>query len=93
MEDARGDFPVSEDGRRWWDGKTWQQMPEHWLNAEEATSDVTQISGAEYPAIAELIEFGDDIDAYLSRLGIDPNAFTEEEERVWASAESPDDSS
>lgn len=72
MKDMSDQFPLSDDGRWWWDGHDWQLVPEQWLNAGEAERETIQINADEYPALARILRFADDIDQYLVSIGIDP---------------------
>jgi hypothetical protein len=78
-----GDIPISIDGTQWFDGEEWHPVPRHWLNAEEAMSEVVQISPSEFPAIARLIEANGDFNRYLTSIGVDPSDLDDELITDW----------
>lgn len=65
---------MSEDGNYWWDGSEWQpvagqsQSPEA---VESSDTTTNQINSDEFPSIARVLYFGEDVDGYLQDLGID----------------------
>ena len=70
----------SEDGNFWWDGVAWQPVEADPLAAQTSTADYEQpMDWGEFPEIARLLHYGEDIDVYLTDLGIDPNIMRDDE--------------
>lgn len=69
---------LSEDGQWWWDGEEWQAVG----GASSESSDqsnVNQINADEFPSLARVLYFGEDIDGYLQDLGIDTTGLDTDE--------------
>jgi hypothetical protein len=80
------DAPRSEDGAYWWDGSQWQPVGGQDggggtpggaaadQGGQSLPADTFQVDPAEFPAFARLVYFvqAQDVDGYLSDLGIDP---------------------
>jgi hypothetical protein len=67
---------ISDDGNYWWDGEQWQpiaaQSQEPGQSGEEpVASGGIQINPEEYPSVARVIYFSNNVDGYLQDLGID----------------------
>jgi hypothetical protein len=61
----------SPDGHYWWDGAGWQLVEGH---GETSALDPNQpMDWTQFPELARTIQYGGDVDAYLTDLGIDPH--------------------
>jgi hypothetical protein len=71
MSDEDSDSQAPQDGTIWWwDGEQYQPIPPELLDPE--TSEVAlAISEDEYPDLAELVIYANNVDSYLERLGIE----------------------
>jgi hypothetical protein len=82
------DAPRSEDGAYWWDGSQWQPVGGQGGGSGSAPASTAagqggqslppetfHVDGSEFPAFARLVYFvqAQDVDGYLSDLGIDPS--------------------
>jgi hypothetical protein len=84
MTDVPEGAQLSEDGQWWWDGEQWQPVgggTSETTEGYESTdqSNVNQIDADEYPSLARVLYYGDDIDGYLQDLGIDPTGLDDDE--------------
>ena len=69
---------VSEDGQWWWDGEKWQAV-EGGASESSDQSNVNQINADDFPSLARVLYFGEDIDGYLRDLGIDTTGLDTDE--------------
>ena len=60
---------LSDDGKWWWDGTDWQAVE---TGSEDAAYWEQPMDWSEFPELARALHYGDDVDAYLQDLGIDP---------------------
>jgi hypothetical protein len=75
---------LSEDGYYWWDGSQWQLVDQSGDGA--AASDQAAMSGPspdepfpadQFPEIGRVLQYGNDVDAYLTDIGVDPSVITD----------------
>jgi hypothetical protein len=77
MTDVPEGAQLSEDGQWWWDGEQWQPVGGGTSESTESydqsyeQSTTNQIDADEYPSLARVLYFGEDVDGYLQDLGID----------------------
>jgi hypothetical protein len=77
------DAQKSEDGNWWWDGNQWQ--PVHGAQTASAgdqthTAQQDQpMDWSQFPELARVIQYGQDVDTYLQDLGVDPSKITDDE--------------
>jgi len=67
---------LSEDGNYWWDGSQWQPV-EDGPNQSGGDQPI-DVDWSQYPSLARAITYGQDVDAYLQDLGIDPSAISDD---------------
>jgi hypothetical protein len=71
---------LSEDGQWWWDGSQWQ--PVGGQSSDSSTggtgSSDAPMDWSQFPEIARAIHYGNDVDAYLTDMGVDPSVITED---------------
>lgn len=68
----------SEDGNYWWDGIAWQPVEAEAL-ASAAVGPEQPMDWSQFPEIARVLHYGEDIDVYLADLGVDPNIMCDDE--------------
>lgn len=68
------DGQLSEDGQWRWDGAEWQPV------ADAASSDLEQtMDWEQFPELGRMLHYGEDVDAYLTDLGVDPTLIDDDE--------------
>jgi hypothetical protein len=70
----------SEDGKWWWDGENWQAVEAAVAGGDGGYSDPNEpMDWGQFPELARMIHYGEDIDVYLQDLGVDPNIMCDDE--------------
>ena len=63
----------SDDGHYWWDGSAWQPVTGQDEASASGADANAPMDWSDFPELARAIQYGQDVDAYLTDLGIDPN--------------------
>lgn len=72
----------SEDGNYWWDGTSWQSVSVSDESSGTIIDPDEPMDWSQFPEIARVVHYGEDIDAYLLDLGIDPSIINDDEANV-----------